>query len=1029
MTTKSREFPFIKGVDEETDDKVLPEPRLTSLVNHRVVRPGGLDCRKGVSQLGYGETGPDEPRRLAAFRDELLLFDATMLHVHSAALGWVGVEDSGSVVLESRDTLAMYARLDVVATAAAARSDRLVEAWTTYDGSTYELHVSVKEIEGSTLVAATQVPVTSSTGLTCLKAASSGTSILVMWGDTANRIRGVVVDSSTEGAWESGDIVEFADDCDQTGDQFFDLDGQSPDVVLAYASTTANTVALERLNASGVTQDSDTINVGGANPRVGIVGDVGSNSHLHVVFGTGASSEHKVYRLDSDMSTAASYSEGPGLGFDAAHGIACGKYDATNSAIVYGTTNYAKVAVHNGGAAPTLVSENIYSLVPVSKPFTRDGRVHFASQTFHDQINSYGSIVSVELTSGDWDRARCECRFNGSRAPSDVPANIAVCYGEPWAGQSSLSRRRDTAFIIPIRGLSRASDPVLRGATRTQPQALSVIRADSFTFNLNSGQQFLPVSFGGSLYVGGGQVMQYDGARLTEVGFYEYPDINDSDITVSSTGGALEDGSYIYGFCYEWPDNRGDLHQSAMVLRTVTVDEGTGTAKVDIVTPSLQQTRKHWRLAGDDRRTIGIGVYRSVADGQTLYRLEGPGVEHFVENNPDALTSGTYEDVYSSASISLEAREPAYTTSAGGGELNNMPPPASRIMIAHQDRLIGIMDEDPTKLWYSKSIRNHRGLAWNQALIVQLEDRATALASQDGNLMVFSEHRVYTVVGQGADNTGRGTSYEPPQLLSSETGCIEPRSVVSTPIGLFFRSHQGIMLMVRGGFSAVHTPQIQQTLETYPVVTSGVHDRANSRVCFAVCEDEDQDSDSRVLVYDYGSKVWSVYDYGDGFTIRSLAIDNDNSTGNAGLLCWASAGLVGDDHLVARETSAYSDTLRATESFISRYLETGDLRPGGLAGYSRLKHATLLGETQGPVNLVITEKHDGVTERARTWQMTAETESQRRLSLVRQKARASSFRVEQTESTAVDSAGVRMFGFRFDFRPFRKGSRLAREHQ
>jgi len=218
--------------------------------------------------------------------------------------------------------------------------------------------------------------------------------------------------------------------------------------------------------------------------------------------------------------------------------------------------------------------------------------------------------------------------------------------------------------------------------------------------------------------------------------------------------------------------------------------------------------------------------------------------------------------------------------------------------------------------------------------------------------------------------------------------------------------------MARGGFSAIHVEQVQQTLEAYPIITAAVHDRTNGRVCFACVDSEDAVSDSRVLVFDYESKVWSVYNYGDNFTIRSLVIDNGASyldPQNAGLLCWASDGAVSDQHLVAREDTTFRDRLRAASSFISTHWETGDIRPSGPTGYARVRCARLLGETLGGDTTTVSVSYDsGATfEQDASFTTTAESETQLQLTVARQKCNAIRFRVAETSSGTTDTNGVR----------------------
>jgi GDPmannose 4,6-dehydratase len=70
--------------------------------------------------------------------------------------------------------------------------------------------------------------------------------------------------------------------------------------------------------------------------------------------------------------------------------------------------------------------------------------------------------------------------------------------------------------------------------------------------------------------------------------------------------------------------------------------------------------------------------------------------------------------------------------------------------------------------------------------------------------------------------------------VSGHIGCTEHRSVVGTPIGLFFRSKRGIELMQRGGFAPQWISEsIRSDLRTWPIVTSALHvPRRSSTITF-----------------------------------------------------------------------------------------------------------------------------------------------------------------------------------------------------
>lgn len=67
----------------------------------------------------------------------------------------------------------------------------------------------------------------------------------------------------------------------------------------------------------------------------------------------------------------------------------------------------------------------------------------------------------------------------------------------------------------------------------------------------------------------------------------------------------------------------------------------------------------------------------------------------------------------------------------------------------------------------------------------------------DGNLVVFQLNVPWLIAGLGPDSTGNNGSFQTPQLITSNVGCRDPGSVCLTPLGLTFKSTQGIYLLSR----------------------------------------------------------------------------------------------------------------------------------------------------------------------------------------------------------------------------------------
>ena len=71
----------------------------------------------------------------------------------------------------------------------------------------------------------------------------------------------------------------------------------------------------------------------------------------------------------------------------------------------------------------------------------------------------------------------------------------------------------------------------------------------------------------------------------------------------------------------------------------------------------------------------------------------------------------------------------------------------------------------------------------------------TGLAAVGNSLAVFRERQIYVIAGAGPDNTGAGGTFQEPEVISDEIGCVEPRSIVRIPAGVMFQSAKGIYLL------------------------------------------------------------------------------------------------------------------------------------------------------------------------------------------------------------------------------------------
>lgn len=1063
MPLQSYEIPFVAGQDEGTNVKVVVTPRLRRAVNLRSVRTGELSKIRGMAAIGTATVdpigvsagiSPVGPVQLFTHGQQLVACSETSLFTLSEATvpsKWEEVEDGIATKLQGKLSLGHYGAKDIASCGVAATSTFTVYAWftTRYSAaavSAYELHVMTVDNATGAGSAGTKVTIngtTSSDINPSVKLIALGSKVTVFWAEIVSglsRIRYLDITSATSGPYPASDAGTTL----ITGGvwataQFYDIANHGSGYVVAYWNGSG--VVAARYNSSHALQaTASALSVTGTLPRVGVCGNLVdglSTIHVGIVTDNGsAASRVVVYGLSDAIATQSTYTD---TSEPYALSIAMGEFDGTRSQMVYGTQSEGVRLKYFAGGSLVNQSGKIPNAYVCGKPIGRSAKSYFAIQYYTSRPNSCAAIVRVDPG------------FDGAaRADATARPEVSINRGQAVAALSTGSvTGNDAAHCVSYVGdelklcfpvVDRFSGPITAadptgdaGAGTTN--VVERIGVDGWSFKFGARDRYRSVQVGGYTFLGGGSVLQFDGKRIVELGFWSYPDVPDASLVASTSGGNMADGTYTYAFCWEWVDYLGNRHQSAVKFATATITGGGGAGKVTITAPpGMPLTFKRWRIQGDDSRPVVLAIYRSRSDiedvdgGQaSVHRLEGSGVAAFLENDPNAVTSiGTYVDTYNSTTIALVTRELIYTSSLGASELDNVPPPPATELVAHDGRLFGIDARNPRQLWYTKQGFEGSALAWNETLIVPLEEEATALASQDGNLIVFSARSVYTVIGRPADNTGASTGYEPPQRLSTEVGCPAEyaRTVCATPAGTFFRNARGIQLLPRGGGNAEFVGKaIQDTLALYPIVTSVTHVSAENSVLFALVDSETLSDVPAgvVLAFDYAIGQWFTREY-RGAPIASMTVHQ----GNLAVGVYSS----GSSATVWREDSGWDD---ATGAFVGWTIETGDIRTGGFSGSQTVNFATLLGERRGSCQVQIREQVDLATSwsSAVAWDLTtAEAELLRRYQTKSRKSTRLRLEIQETQSgVVVDTEGLAVTGMLLEAAPLRGGARLASARQ
>lgn len=301
---------------------------------------------------------------------------------------------------------------------------------------------------------------------------------------------------------------------------------------------------------------------------------------------------------------------------------------------------------------------------------------------------------------------------------------------------------------------------------------------------------------GRGLYLAGACPNHYDGDRWAEMGFHVAPD-GPIVATPVAGAGSMTAGVFTYRIWYEETDAQDEVHRGPVSVGTlVTLAPGDG--EVTITGPMYRTT---------GRRAVRVCIARGpVGNADELFRVTslnpttaGAPANGFVANDP-TVDTWTFTDQMSDAVLALQ--NPLYTT---GGTLSNDPAPmAGGVLAVGKGRLFSTDPADPTMIRYTQQLAEGFAAEMAAPLRQRLDPfggAVTALAIMDGAVYPFRETAVYVIGGPGPlpDPTVQPDtfSFTPGDVVTSDVGCTTPRSIVTTPDGLAFKSQKGWRLIGR----------------------------------------------------------------------------------------------------------------------------------------------------------------------------------------------------------------------------------------
>lgn len=577
----------------------------------------------------------------------------------------------------------------------------------------------------------------------------------------------------------------------------------------------------------------------------------------------------------------------------------------------------------NAGAVAGTNSDSqrgIQNTALASRPWlTTSSRVHVAMTLRETETspNEQQTLVVCDVTDVITD-------------PQNLPRVVAVIAPrlELHNTEDEVTVRRQPCH--PITSGNYVRIPII---IQRSPLAASIEIA---TLDYSSDDAHSAAELQGTSVIGSGLVTQFDGNDCVEANWVVRPVISSMSFSGAGTINLTSPG-WTYVAVYESIDAQGNVHRSGPsdpVSSGAAVNKLTNTI---IIHPLYFTNRQS--VIDDTTPQVQIIIYRTIDQGSTYYRCTSV-------SNYASGANITFTDTLTDAL--LIANEQLYTQPGLlGTSQPHACPPGLRHIIYHGERIVGVGDDGYT-IWPSAPYVYGEGLWWGDVFQLPIPEGGpiTALASSDGRLYAFKRDRIFVIDGDGPSDNGTGGQFSAPVRLPTELGCLSHRSVVVTPVGVFFQSPRGIEALSGQQVQWVGEA-VQDTLATYPTVTSAVCRQTESRIYFT-CTDSGGTS-GVTLVFDYAVNAWTidtVYDSDDSVysaaAVHALAIDGEYYRGVA------STGRVWS------ETTSHLDNAE----WITATIETAWIKPGGVHGAAEIPRAIFVGVSETPCVISVEWAYD-----------------------------------------------------------------------
>ncbi len=990
------DIPFVGKLDQRTNPRILPPGNFVQLYNVEFYRTGELGKRPGVNLTCSSADGLHVDR-FFRWRDQIGVVDgqgsdSVAAQMYLRIPGTADYSPQFTVPAPTIERRPLFHDLsqDIIADVACAGGYTVHVIMCVTDGNVI-LRV-MRDSDGDTV--SETILGTVSGNQKSVRAAASGDYVLVTWsGGAANNIRAVWVRCDLNPPTISS-LATLATDEETGGACLHDLCGRnttSPTWVLAYRTSTAtlkaalvdNTPATTASVTIGSTETPLALSVEN-NQTAG-----GGTTFVNWFANVGGSSAWRYAALNSSFAVAVG-----------------SPWDWFASTVV--SPRISTVSIRDDGSALLFNSEWAGSAdqVPITSWATGTGggvvgsvqrkrRPWIISDAWRENARHY--VWVKDLTRATPVSSAILLEVDGEQDEDTTLAYVA-------ATELPGAQGNHVTEILPSSVSSDGTRMRTAIAGRYVPTE-NRIGAYEMSARFDHKGRYQNVMFGGSCYMAGGAILQYDGVRAFENGFPQAPVLDGQAVGGSAAWGST--GTVTYVALYESVDAGAERHRS-FLGPPLQVEIATATDEVELFFEHCTLSRRFWgpNAVIEDPRVV-VTIYRSISPNSDvlhrIFRFESTPAACI--NDPTILTNGTLTDT----GQNITANEPLYTL--GGNLENSMAIGGATSLVVHGERLWAAGGSELDVIRISKQFVTGEPAQFALGLELRIPgEEIVGMESLNTTLVAFGKRRIYKIVGDGPNDTGDpSTGWWTVATIDTDVGCSDPRSIVNFPGGIIFRSDRGFYMLGLDMVPEFIGADADILGRTYTDIRSAEVVANKQQVRFYCARPEEsraQTGDTVAIVFDYFEKKWLQWVYTHVGTVADSIYVN------------------GQHHHVTETANWYSEpedpedpVYWDAQNWYGARVKTGNNIFSSLHGQKKLGRFMLQGSLVGEHNLLVRFwKDDSLTQE---WKLKYANLGASQLYQQRYKPRyglGQSYAFEIIEEqysgleVVVDSAGFRLTG-------------------